>query len=67
MGAEEVPSVPSSSIIMDSADLSDRDSVYAVRNALASVQNVSVAHMLLLPHVYMASVSVCVSVNDLVL
>lgn len=70
MGAEEVPSVLSSSVTMDSAELSDRDSVYAVRKALASVQNVSIAHMLLLPHTYMTSVSVCVRAifcNDLVL
>lgn len=47
MGAEEVPSVPFSSNAMDNADYTDTELVHAVRKALASVQNVSVAHMLL--------------------
>ncbi|CAH2034549.1 unnamed protein product, partial [Thlaspi arvense] len=39
MGAEEVPSVPFSSNALDNAELSDRESVYAVRNALESVKS----------------------------
>jgi len=43
MGAEEFPSVPFNSNAMDNAEYTDTDLVFAVRKALASVQNVSVA------------------------
>lgn len=59
MGAEEVPSVPFSSNAMDNADYTDTELVHAVRKALASVQNVSVAHMLLLPSTLCIYICVC--------
>ncbi|AEE31247.1 RNA polymerase I specific transcription initiation factor RRN3 protein [Arabidopsis thaliana] len=39
MGAEEFPSVPFNSNAMDNAEYTDTDLVFAVRKALASVQN----------------------------
>lgn len=62
MGADEVANVPFGSNAVDNSGYSDTALVDAVRNALASVKNVSAAQVMLLPHVHICvyTVRACV-------